>query len=162
MRPDLGYGSHFPVLAAAVAMTNGPVLELGCGWTSTPMLRLMSRWNDRPLESYDSNEEWAKLFDVPLVKDWSKWAPKYDRYGVIFIDSHPGEERRHLAMRLKGKCTFMVLHDHEAGPAAAYDYEIIIPHFKYVETYRMLRPHTLILSDETPFGLIAEETKVVC
>lgn len=155
VRPDLGYGSHFPVLAAAVAKTTGPVLELGCGWTSTPMLRLMCR--DRKLESYDTDKEWAKTFDVPLVERWDKWEPKEQHYGVIFIDCSPGEERKHLAMRLKDKATFLVLHDHEAGSAAAYYFEHIIGEFKYNETYRMLRPHTLILSDERPFGLTRDE-----
>lgn len=159
MRPDIGYGSHFPVLAAAAMKTVGPVLELGCGWTSTPMLRLLCR--DRYLESYDSNKEWSQTFNVPCVSNWEQWEPHCDRYGVVFIDSHPGEDRRHIAMKLKGRATYFVLHDHEAGPAAAYDYHHIIPHFKYVETYRMLRPHTLILSDEKPFGLTDEEQAVI-
>jgi hypothetical protein len=160
MRPDIGYGSHFPVLAAAILKTTGPVLELGCGWTSTPMLRLLCRPN-RTLESYDNSKEWAEQFNVPVVENWSKWEPLQQHYGVAFIDSHPGEERRHLAMKLKGRADFLVLHDHEAGPAAAYYYEHIIGQFKYAETYRMLRPHTLILSDKEPFGLTWEEMAVI-
>jgi len=166
MRPDIGYGSHFPVLAAAVARSLGPVLELGCGWTSTPMLRLMCTRTaglpiPRILESYDSNPEWAKIFNVPLVENWSKWEPKQKHYGVAFIDCAPGEERRHLAMKLKGRARFIILHDHEAGPAAAYYYEYIIGQFKHNETYRMLRPHTLILSDVEAFGLTDEETAII-
>lgn len=152
---DLGVSSHFPVLAAAVAGTNGPVLELGSGWGSTPMLRLMCR--NRSLESYDNDESWARQMGSTYVPNWDKWQPKLDYYDVIFIDCSPGEERRHLAMRLKERGKFLLLHDHEAGPAAAYYYEYIIPQFKYSEVYRVLRPHTLILSDEERFGLSAFE-----
>ena len=161
MRPDFGYHSHYVPLAMAVAKTSGSTLELGSGWGSTPLLRGMCRAMGRTLESYDSNPEWAKLFNVPLVENWSKWEPKEQHYGVVFIDCAPGEERRHLAMKLKGRAKFLVLHDHEAGPAAAYYYEYIIGQFKHNETYRMLRPHTLILSDEEAFGLTDEETAII-
>jgi hypothetical protein len=159
MNPDFGYHSHYPVLAAAVARTSGAVLELGCGWGSTPMLRAMCK--DRPLESYDTDKHWAGLFGVPIVEKWSKWEPVHPQYGVVFIDCAPGEERKFLALRLKGRAKFMVLHDHEAGSAAAYYYEDIIPQFKYAEVYRLLRPHTLILSDDEPFGLTPKEQEFV-
>jgi hypothetical protein len=168
---DIGVSSHFPVLAAAVYKTSGPVLELGSGWGSTPMLKLMCRWMGggmppgptehgfpigwRPFESYDNNEAWAKSMGSTYVPDWGKWEPREAHYGVAFVDCSPGEERRRIIMKLKGRAKFIVAHDHEAGPAAAYYYEYIIPQFKYVETYRVLRPHTLILSDEEPFGLSA-------
>jgi len=157
MRPNFGYFSHYPVLAAAVACTTGPVLELGSGWGSTPLLRAMCHAMGRTLETYDTDPEWATTFDVPVVADWLTWEPQEPHYGVIFIDCSPGEIRKDLAMRLKAHATLLVLHDHEAGPAAAYFYEQIIPHFAHAETYRMLRPHTLVLSDERPLGLTTDE-----
>lgn len=153
---DIGVGSHFPVLAAAVHRTTGPVLELGCGWNSTPMLRMMCG-KDRKLESYETDPEWAKVFGVPVVANWSKWEPKEPSYSVAFIDCQPGEERKLIALRLKGRVQFILLHDHEAGRAAAYYYEHIMGQFKYAETFRVIRPHTLILSDDEPFGLSAWE-----
>lgn len=160
---DLGVSSHFPVLAAAVMRTYEPILELGCGWGSTPMLQLMCKWHaighgewvPREVESYDNNEDWAKTFGATYVPRWDKWEPKEPHYGVAFVDCSPGEERRHIIMKLKGRATFIVAHDHEAGPAAAYYYEYILGQFKYAEVYRVLRPHTLILSDDEPFGLSA-------
>lgn len=153
--PDLGVGSHVPVLAAAVAATEGPVLELGCGWWSTPMLRLLCR--HRPLESYDTDPEWAKLFSVPVVKNWKQWLPNFKTYGAIFIDCSPGEERKELAMKLKGMAKFIVLHDAECdsrhGGGGNYRYDDIYGRFKYVEHYRVIRPVTAILSDVEPFGL---------
>lgn len=151
---DIGVSSHFPVLAAAVYRTGGPVLELGCGWGSTPMLRLMCG-TVRTLESYDNSEKWAKEFGATYVPNWDKWMPKEDRYSVAFVDCSPGEERRHIIMKLKGRAKFIIAHDHEAGPAAAYFYEYVMGQFRYAETYRVLRPHTLILSDEDSFGLSA-------
>lgn len=150
---DIGVSSHFPVLAAAVGRTNGPILELGSGWGSTPMLRLMCAPTHRQLESYDNNESWAKQMGTVYVPNWDKWEPKLDWYDVAFIDCSPGEERKLLAMRLKDRAKFIIMHDHEAGPAAAYYYEHIIDRFKYNQTYRVLRPHTLILSDYEQFWL---------
>jgi hypothetical protein len=128
-------------------------LELGCGFNSTIMLRMMCRSSGRNLESYDTDKEWARVFDVPTVERWDKWEPKQAHYGVCFIDSSPGEERKFLALKMQGKADFIVMHDHEAGSAAAYYYEHIIPSFKYAETFRAIRPHTLVLSDKEPFGL---------
>lgn len=160
MNPDFGVYSHYPPLARALAITTGSVLELGCGWGSTPMLRAMCR-GLRNLESYETDPVWAERFGVPTVHNWTLWRPNEKRYGVIFIDCSPGEVRKDLAMRLKGMAKFLVLHDHEAGPAAAYYYERIIQNFKYAETYRWLRPHTLILSDEEGFGLTAQEQEFI-
>lgn len=156
---DLGFYSHFPVLAAAVAKTTGAVLELGSGWGSTPLLRAMCK--NRVLESYDSDLEWSQKMGVPHVPDWKSWQPAHAKYGVAFIDCAPGEVRAELALRLKGKAKFILLHDAECdgihGGGGNYRYDLITPNFKYVEFYRLLRPVTLILSDEEPFGLTQEE-----
>ena len=150
---DLGVSSHFPVLAAAVLKTTGPTLELGTGWGSSPMLKLMSRFSGRRLESYDNSKEWADMFGAGYVEYWGKWEPKEPSYGVCFIDCSPGEERKDLILKMKGRAKFIIAHDHEAGSAAAYYYEHVTPFFKYVESYRVVRPHTLIVSDDEPFGL---------
>lgn len=161
MRPDLGFHSHYPVLAAAVARTTGPVLELGCGWGSTPMLRAMCRSMGRNLESMDSNPTWAEEMGVPFMTNWRQWSPGHESYGVAFIDCAPGEARAELAMRLKGKAKFILLHDAECdtmhGGGGNYRYDLITPYFRFVEFYRMLRPVTLILSNDEPFGLTKEE-----
>lgn len=159
MRPDFGYFSHFVPLAAAVAKTEGAVLELGSGWGSTPLLRAMCR--NRVLESYDSDLEWSEKMGVPHVVNWKAWSPAFAQYGVAFIDCAPGEARAELAMRMRGKAKFILLHDAECdtmhGGGGNYRYDLIVPHFKYVEYYRLLRPVTLILSDDEPFGLTEQE-----
>lgn len=152
---DLGYTSHFPVLAAAVARTSGPVLELGCGWASTPMLRLMCQ--RRILESYDNDLEWATQFGAFLVKDWSQWAPIESHYDVVFIDCAPSEERKNLAVRLKDRARYILCHDYGCdaaqGGGGNYGYDSITNQFKFVRVYSVVRPLTLILSNEEDFIL---------
>lgn len=159
---DVGVGSHFPVLAAAVARTTGPVLELGCGWFSTPMLRLLCRhlhpehpqW--RRLESYDTDKDWAAKFAVPIVKDWTSWQPAEKHYGVAFVDNSPGESRVGLIKRLKGHARFIIAHDTEADipPSGGnYGWAQLNGLFKYAVTFNAFRPWTTIYSDEEEFAL---------
>ena len=129
--PDYGYASHFPVLAAALAKTTGPVLELGMGWGSTPMLHAMCAPKLRILNSLETDKNWYKQFEsfdcdfhsVLRVPDWKDIMAQFGmshvlKWDVAFIDCSPGEIRKDLAMRLKGKAKFILLHDHEAGSGA--------------------------------------------
>jgi hypothetical protein len=157
---DMGYFSHYPVLARALAITSGPILELGMGWGSTPLISAMCQ--DREVWSVDTSQEWADRFKglqrpnhQILWGDGPVWPIK--QWSVVFIDSSPGEQRKDIAMALKEHAEFLVLHDHEAGSGAAYYYEQIMPAFKYSETYRLMTPHTLILSNTRAFGLSAFE-----
>lgn len=166
----IGVGSHFPILAAAVARTTGPVLELGCGYWSTPMLRLLCRYMDfwkeghqsgfppgwRKLESYDTDPEWAKRFDVPCVADWEKWKPEASRYGVAFVDNSPGESRVELILRLKDKAHFIVAHDTEADipPSGGnYRWKELDGKFKFQTIFKDFRPWTTVYSDVEEFAL---------
>ena len=174
MGNDLGYLSHYPVLAAALAKTTGPVLELGMGWGSTPLLHAMCA-GQRDLSSFETDKNWMGLFKwmekpthgIGWVDNWDKFGFGDHWWAVAFIDCAPGEIRKDLALRLKGKAKFIVMHDalsdgiHGAG--GNYQYESIIPKFKYHEFYAVLRPATLILSDEEPFGLsmVEQEKRVV-
>ena len=172
---DFGYISHFAVLAAALAKTTGPVLELGMGWGSTPMLHAICQAQNRWLMSVETNPEWVERFrdlamsghDMLLEcgswRDIPLWDPPTEpkKFAVAFIDFAPGEARKDLAMKLKGKAKFIILHDAECdgihGGGGNYQYQSIVENFKYVEYYRLLRPVTLILSDDEPFGLSAFE-----
>ena len=164
---DLGVYSHFPILAAAVAGTTGPVLELGCGWGSTPMLEIMCRRQRRVLESYETDEQWAGLLRVSHVPNWEAWTPRLHSvdgpaYSVAFIDCAPGEVRGRLAVRLRRAARFILLHDALSDPphgGGNYRYDEIVPEFRFVEYYRVVRPATLILSDDEPFGLSEEEQR---
>ena len=86
---------------------------------------------------------------------WMDW-----EYDLAFIDFAPGETRKDVALSLKDKVKFIILHDALCDPPLGggnYQYETIIPKFKYSEFYRLTRPVTLILSNEEPFGLDEKE-----
>lgn len=166
------YGSHYPILAAAVAKTTGPVLELGAGHWSTPMLHYMCReW--RQLITAETDFGWLKQFvegysrhpihEFHHVTDWTQWdvLEKRAPYGVAFVDCAPGEIRHELIRRLQGRAHFIVAHDSERdyNTGANYMYERVTPLFKYVSEWRRYRPYTLILSNVEPF-VIEECDKV--
>lgn len=162
------YFSHYPILAAAVARTNGPVLELGCGDGSTPLLHYMCAGTGRYLLTADTNSEWLskfragyyrqRLHEFYLVDQWKDFPLLnfiHDKWSVALVDGAPGEDRAGLALRLKESCTFIVCHDSERdyGTGANYRYEEITPEFKYVTEWRRYRPYTLVLSNEEPFPI---------
>jgi len=164
---DLGVGSHVPILAAAVARTEGPVIELGTGWWSTPLLHWMCQWK-RALVSYETDREWLEVMSqfksemhlMRHVTDWEE-AEFYGNYGVAFIDcSMDASQRPHhrprLAKRLKGRAHFIVCHDTEADirPAAGdYGWAELDGLFKYQSTFTGIRPWTTVYSDVEEFTL---------
>ena len=139
---DGGFGSHFPVLAAAVASTTGPVLEMGCGWGSTPMLDLMCRKMDRRLVTVETQREYYDQFSDLFPHEWFFMGGEYPRrpeipadrfrhegvferewlvspyadlaWGVAFVDFYPGEARKDAIRLLADKAKLIVVHDAEA------------------------------------------------
>lgn len=167
---DLGVGSHFPVLAAALMRTTGPVLECGVGWWSTPMLHLMCD-KKRELVSLDSSREWLNKFtgfvtethDFGLIDNsieaWHSYGRSLGDFykdGVIFLDQSPGESRVPMAKSLKGKFHFLVCHDTCADippSGGGYGWEQLEKFFKYQATFREVRPWTTVYSDVEEFTL---------
>lgn len=160
------YGSHFPILAAAVARTKGPVLELGSGDWSTPMLHYMCKAQGRYLLTADNNLEWLRKFsayatpgthELQHVADWAQWdmIEAVGQWGVAFVDCAPGEARHQLIRRLAGRAHFIVAHDSERDydTGANYKYELVTSLFRYVSEWRRYRPYTLILSDVETFEI---------
>ena len=181
-----GYETHFPVLAAAVAMTKGPVIEFGCGWFSTPMLHKMCEVMGRRVYTVESDVEWAKTFGWmdpvwesivmkpktvgslshhsmstgALLEDLKRMIDKIDyRWGVCFVDSQPGEERKNIIQFMADKADIVIAHDSERDydSGTNYEYETVTPLFKYVKEYRLMRPYTLIMSNTIDFPLSEEE-----
>lgn len=161
----LGYGSHFPVLAAMVAKTTGPVIEFGMGDWSTAMLHLMCEGR-RPLHSVDTDLQWInqyrwmecdshEILHVPeeSIIDYAKNIK--GGYSVAFVDNKPGESRKDVISAMKQKANFIVIHDSEKdfGCAADYKYESVIPEFRFKYEFRRYRPYTLVLSDFLPIRL---------
>ena len=171
-----GYETHFPILAASVAMTKGPVIEFGCGWFSTPMLHKMCEVMGRDLLTIESDREWASNFQWMMSKTTSNfshgfatgghWMSVMDSlveyiqpWGVAFIDYKPGEEREDIAAFMADKADIVVCHDSERDydVGTNYGYDNVKHLYKYVTEYRLMRPYTLILSNTMEFPLSEEE-----
>lgn len=165
-----GVGTHFPILAAAIARTTGPVLECGMGHFSTPMLHLMCAGR-RELVSLESDREWLNKFSKyvsethdlgliePTIEAWEAYAvtlSDFYRDGVIFLDQAPGEARVPMAKRLKGKAHFIVCHDTEADipPSGGnYGWSNLDGLFRFQTVYRDYSPWTTVFSDVEEFVL---------
>jgi hypothetical protein len=166
------YYSHYPVLAAAVAMTKGPVLELGCGLGSTLMLHHMCTKTGRLLLTADHDKAWLEKFrpgyesegvhEFVHVSNWHEWYltgihghKNFPRWGVVFVDCAPGGDRIMLIERLKDHADLILAHDSERdhGTGANYGYEKVTPLFRYVSEFRRARPYTLIMSNFIPFHM---------
>lgn len=115
------WGSHLPVLAACVALTEGPVLELGVGWFSTPLLHALCGLKERLLISVESDQEWIRKLP-PYHCGWHRMVHSgYDEFSalppgelsVVFIDNSPGGERRRRDFeRYLPLARFVVVHDY--------------------------------------------------
>ena len=174
------YGTHFPILAAAVVRTTGPILEMGSGDFSTPLLhyacagRLLitadtdSAWLDKYAPGYacpgahefqhvKSVGDDATPLVTRLIEGWRRWSTieSIGKWGVAFADCAPGEARHELAIRLAHRAHFVVCHDSEKDYEAGgnYMYDKLTEHFKYITEFRRFRPYTLICSNVEPFGI---------
>jgi predicted O-methyltransferase YrrM len=137
-----GFENHRPVLLAALNATTGNVLEMGMGMGSTPYLSEYCIKHNRNLTSLENNEFYFSMFDLlshdmELV-DWT--TKKYDRrkYGVVFIDHAPAEQRHIDAIRFKNKTQIIVVHDceHEGKDYDSYFISRIANNFKYRKDFK--------------------------
>lgn len=175
MSQDLGVGSHFPILAAAIARTTGDILECGTGWWSTPLIHALANGN-RKVRSIDSDESWLEKF-IPLyrcdfhtfeslmasghhpqIEAWEMLGESLPEYpdGVCFLDQSPGEARVPMAKAIKGKFKFLVAHDVDADipPGGGnYGWKQLDGFFKYHYIFKDLRPWTAVYSDIEMFSI---------
>ena len=83
------------------------------------------------------------------------------RLAVAFVDCSPVIRRVELVERLQGHARFIVVHDTETEPdqvaATVYAFEGVFARFRFRTDYRVFKPFTTILSDESPFELTAAE-----
>lgn len=168
---DLGAGSHFPILAAAVHRTTGPVIEFGMGNYSTPMLHGLCR--DRLLVSVESSKEWIQHFEeyrspshqihlvegAPKREAWTQYKGIEERndWSVALVDQW-SEHRYDIALRLKGRCRFIICHDFEEvymppGYPSDFKWKALLGQFKYMWVWKKYIPYTAVFSDEEEFSL---------
>jgi hypothetical protein len=160
----LGYGTHLPILAAAVLNARpGPLLEYGLGFYSTPLLHCFAHEQERQLLSLENDVNWAAQFEgvqdhfhkVAAVPNWEASEAIVDAaaqdWAVVFIDHGPNERRLVDARRLAHRAEFVVVHDWDD---AAYAELAALFKFKWVSK---CGPLTAVLSNVRPFpGLGAD------
>lgn len=156
------YGTHYPILAAAVQRTSGPVLELGCGHFSTPLLHFMCMEPKRHLVTVESDKDWMGQFlgmasetHSFIQMDDPEWVAgkiigSKPTWGVAFVDHSSGEKRNGNILLLKDKAEFIVVHDTE-NPW--YGYESVFSTFKYRSDWRTLVPWTTVISMTRKFEI---------
>jgi hypothetical protein len=169
------YGSHIPILASVVAASGSrqvandihplPVLELGAGDSSTPLLHYLCRSLGKDLLTADTDGTWLERFaeyrsvthSLIHVSSWDVFPRTTDDWGVVFVDCAPGEERHKIIERLakSGRVRYVVAHDSERdhGAGGNYEYEKIMPLFRWRVEFRRFRPYTLILSNVCEFSV---------
>lgn len=160
------YGSHMPILARVVDLTDGPILELGMGIFSTPLLDLMCAEKKRPLISFDNDPEWfeenkkwgSDYHLVYFVEDWDKRTQLIDdtQWSVALVDHKPAKRRMKEIKRLAKNCQFVLIHDSEPESDKFFKYSWIYKHFKYRFDYTNTRPHTTVLSNFVDVALLLD------
>lgn len=154
-------GTHFPVLAAAAARTQGPILEMGAGEFSTPMLHLICLPSRRRLVTVESDAAWLAQYK-DLETPWHSFhhvkEGEEDAFSLIdqiywdvaFVDHRPGERRVDEIARLRDKALFIVVHDSEAE---CYHYEPVFETFPHRVDWKRFGTWTTVVSMKQKFEL---------
>jgi hypothetical protein len=154
-----GQGTHRPYLLRVILQTTGPILELGVGEFSTPALHLVSLLMGRQVQSYDTEERWARYYYglrtrrhiVEHVRDYADVPCEAQSWDVAFVDHGPRAVRGQILSRLT-HVPFVVCHDSED---TGYGYTEGLRLFRYVRTFKGMSPWTTVASntdDVTTWG----------
>ena len=147
------YATHMPMVSAMAAKTQGPILEMGCGHYSSYILHEVCKVMGRTLVTLDEKPDWIEEFkflkspfhELYLVDDQALCSLIDNvRWSMVLIDHAPGERRKFDIERLKDKADFLIIQDTEE---AGYEYEKVLPQFKYRFDYKIVRPWTTVVSN---------------
>ncbi len=147
------YSSHRELLWLVLENTSGEVLEIGCGFGSTRLLEAYCRIHGRNFISYENDIEWGKKFKLEWGTQiiWPEGFPTISLptwEDIVFIDSKPGEQRKHLIHRFSNTAQVIIVHDTEPGAEYVYGMSEILSTFKYRIDYRPEgNPHTTAVSN---------------
>lgn len=145
---DGRYGTHLPVLTAAVLSTEGPVLELGAGNWSTPFLHQLC-W-DRELVTIEPPGPWRDRFEVfrNSRHAFFDYLETYDgpRWAVVLVDGGDWDQRARNLLSLDAE--LFVAHDTDAaGLEFLPAYRDALRTFKYRQDFNDLTPPTSVVSN---------------
>ena len=161
-----GWGSHIPMLVKIMNVSKGDVLELGIGPCSTPILHWMCFDQDRKLTSYETDSSFCNKFkryitDFHKITQVDKWEDVdiKKKWGLVFVDQHPSEERALSAIKVAKLAHYVILHDTEPRNAKFYTYDRAFPHFKYRFDYnKHKKGWTTVLSNFHKLDFLNEGT----
>jgi hypothetical protein len=155
------FGTHAPVLRAAIERTTGPIIELGMGNYSSRLIHHLAR--GRPTFSVDETKDWMARFtdlsgpthhivlcpfSTTNWPDWNMVPYQMARWSVALVDQHPASGRLVSIAALENNCEFIIAHDTEQS---LYFYEPLFRNFKYRYDHKALTPWTTVVSNVRPF-----------
>lgn len=130
------YDSHRGLLYTALCNTTGTVVELGCGHGSTLLTREFCEKNRRKFVSLENNTEWGSKFGSHIVSENYNESTLFMPCDLLFVDSKPGEDRKHLIADHAHQATIIVVHDSEAGAEYVYGMANVLSTFKFRIDYK--------------------------
>jgi len=151
--PSKAYTTHISVLVKMLEFTKkGTVLEIGGGPFSTPLLHWLCREQKRRVYTYDNIPKYyeyelmfrSKYHNIRFVEDWDKFKTGDRHFSMAFID-HLGD-RAKMAVLLKDKVDYIILHDTEED--RIYGYDKIWHNWKYRYDWKLAIPWTTVLSNK--------------
>ncbi len=153
----LKWGTHLPMLAAAICATSPdlPVLELGSGRFSTVLLAGIAA-SGRRIVTIDTDQAWLASLapfvmgprhTLQYVPDWEAEVERIssERWGVVLIDHFPPERRGRDTLRLADSAELMVLHDTDCA-VCLYS----LGSFPFITHDARFLPQTSVVSRKRP------------
>jgi len=145
------FGTHLPMLAAALMVTRGPVLELGTGFWSTPTLHQLC-W-DRELVTVETVDGYRDLF-APLATEKHSFSDHLSpaildsNWAVVLVDNEA--DQRGPALR-NVHFDLAVVHDTEPNkPRDLYPgMHEALEQFEFRYDMDEMRPQTTLVSHRT-------------
>jgi len=140
------WDSHRPLLWLCVSKLDKNVIEFGCGEGSTKLLDKFCKEQELRFSSYETNKEYAGIYNSTLVNDYDEINP--NRSCILFIDLAPGEQRKYMIAKHKEDVSLIIAHDTEIGAEYVYGMKEILSTFKYRLDYKPEgKPHTTAVSN---------------
>lgn len=151
------WGTHMPILARAMELTDGPVLELGTGVWSTALMHMMASESKRKVVSYDNDPTWhesnlkwqSDFHDILVIPEdgWDDIPIEKTFWSVVLVDHKPAKRRMKEIERLAKNALIVLIHDSEPESDKFFKYSWIYKFYKYRYDYTKCRPYTTALSN---------------
>lgn len=147
------FGSHLPVLMAAVQRSSGPIVEFGSGMYSTVYLHWACWVAKRPLLTLESKHQYYRMMRpmendfhrIVYLENWDQYDLGY-KWSVALVDHSPGT-RRPVEIRRLVETELVVVHDTEDRFAKDYQWGDCFDLYKYRFDHSVGTLRTTLLSN---------------